>query len=370
MSANQMFAPVSESVARGIDGLQISAAVPQDLADLAFELGMNAVAGVDVVHDITQEGSGAQAFTLLHFLHLQDSAARKRSFGWVQASIWGLEEPESFLHAGLRTRFATDLYEYAANERRQVFITTHEDDFVRNANHTVVVSPSRSGSSIATLETRDALAASAKQRITSFRHPLMTHPDTPIVIVEGKTDKQYLTQAIREADLRPRWILVSPDEDLEVGASGDGLLNYIKTNKSALRSRPDGAFILALKDWEDGKKTSSLDGALKEHPYSRSIVCPESLCNPELGQSFVGIERYLPVDLIQQVANPKYLSTNNVSNSIGIERSHLNTIKPRLATKAQTGATVGEFMVGLVEWINKLVEETLAEVPIDAYLPS
>ncbi|MCR8694042.1 ATP-binding protein [Rhodococcus sp. AB351] len=367
-AANQMFAPVSDSVARGIDGLRISAAVPQDLADLAFELGMNAVANSEFVHDITQEGSGAQSFTLLHFLHLQDNAARKRNFGWVQASIWGLEEPESFLHAALRTRFATDLSQYAKNERRQVFITTHEDDFVRNSSSAVVVSPGKPGSTIRKLETREALAVSTKQRITSFRHPLMTHPDTPLVVVEGRTDKIYLTEAIRASNIRPRWILISPDEDLESGSSGDGLLNYVKTNKSALRARPDGAFILALKDWEDGSKSGPLDRALREHPHSKSIVCPTELCNPNLGETFVGIERYLPTELIQLHADKRKLNTNMESGVIGIDRRHLDSLKPKLAQAISQGEFVGKFMIELVKWIDRQVEDTLTDVPIEVYL--
>lgn len=218
-AANQMFEPVSQSVAKGIEGLAVSAAVPQDLGDLAFELGLNAISGADIIHDLNQEGSGAQSFTLLHFLDLQDGAARKRSFGWVQASIWGLEEPESFLHAGLRTRFADDLRRYAESDRRQAFITTHDDDFVRTAPAAVVVSMDTGGSKAVRVESRDALSQSARARITSYKHPLVTYPDDPLVIVEGRTDKIYLMAAIRSANLRPRWRVISPDDDFEVGSS-------------------------------------------------------------------------------------------------------------------------------------------------------
>ncbi|MCZ4536508.1 AAA family ATPase [Gordonia terrae] len=368
-AANQMFGPVSKSVSKGIDGLSISAAVPQDLGDLAFDLGMNAIAGTDIIHDLTQEGSGAQAFTLLHFLDLQDNSARKRSFGWVQASIWGLEEPESFLHAGLRTRFADDLRQYASSERRQAILTTHDDDFVRSSSTALVVSMEAGGSRALHTTTRDALAQSTRARITSYRHPLVTHPDDPLVVVEGRIDKVYLAAAVRKANMRPRWRIISPDEDLELGTSGDALQQYFQMNQAALGARPDRAFVLALKDWEDAGKSGKLDKSLKSHQFSRTIVCPTEFCNPDLGQKFVGVERYLPTDLIIKVASESAIEKNVKTGVLGIDRQHLDSIKAELCELVRSGQfDVGDHMVDLVRWIDNQVEEVMDNVPVENFL--
>lgn len=367
-AANQMFEPVSKSVSKGISGLEISAAVPQDIGDLAFDLGMNAIAGTNVIHDLSQEGSGAQAFTLLHFLDLQDNAARKRSFGWVQASIWGIEEPESFLHAGLRSRFSSDLQGYSQTERRQVILTTHDGDFVRSAPKAVVVSAQPTGSQVSVTTSRDALERATKLRITAYRHPLVTHADDPLVIVEGKTDKTYLSAAIRRAGIRPRWRLVSPDEDLEPDSSGDALLNYLRVNKSALAARPDRAFVLALKDWEDAGKSGPLNKALSVHPFSKTIVCPAALCNPELGQKFVGIERFLPTSEILSIADPAHLAKGVADDVYGIDKTHLNDIKKLLESSALNGSDVGDHMEQLVRWVDEQVNNVLKEIPIDQFI--
>ena len=50
-------------------------------------------------------------------------------FGWKKASLWAFEEPESFLHAGLRSRFAQDLAEYAGQDKRQIIVNTHHEEF-------------------------------------------------------------------------------------------------------------------------------------------------------------------------------------------------------------------------------------------------
>ncbi|WP_280391051.1 AAA family ATPase [Nocardia brasiliensis] len=367
-AANQMFEPVSKSVSEGINGLKISAAVPQDLGDLAFDLGMNAIVGTNIAHDLVQEGSGAQAFALLHFLDLQDGAARKRSFGWVQASIWGLEEPESFLHAGLRTRFAADLQQFTASDRRQAFITTHDDDFVRSSANALIVSSTLNGSQVKDSASRDALAQSARLRITSYRHPLVTYTDDPLVVVEGRTDKIYLSAAIRKANLRPRWKMISPDEDFETGSSGEALQKYFSMNQAALAARPDAAFILALRDWEDAGKESKFDHTLAAHPFSKAIVCPSALCNPLLGKRFVGIERFLPEDLIESVATSLLLDRNVETGVLGIDRRELELIKPKLAKVVEDGEDVGKYMVELVMWINGQVEENLSRIPVDRFL--
>ncbi|MET9212353.1 MULTISPECIES: ATP-dependent nuclease [unclassified Nocardia] len=365
-AANQMFEPVSRFVSEGIQGLQISAAVPQDIGELAFELGMNAIANTDIAHELAQEGSGAQAFALLHFLDLQDSAARKRNFGWAQASIWGLEEPESFLHAGLRTRFASDLRRYSESERRQSLLTTHDDDFVRAAPNALIVSASTGGSHVAMSSSRSALETTAKLRITSFRHPLVTFADEPLLLVEGRTDKIYLTAAIKKANMRPRWRIVSPDDDLENGTSGDALLSYLKSNTAALSARPDEAFILVLRDWEDRKAEDKYSKALSCHQFSRAITCPEELCNPKLGQRFVGIERYLPDELIRDTTTKLEIGIED--GVLGIDRTQLERIKPELASRVELGADIGHHMIDIIEWLDLEFEKTLSAVPVDRFL--
>lgn len=371
-TADQLFEPVSKSVSKGISGLTVSAAVPQDIVDLAFDLGMNAIANNDYVHDLTLEGSGAQSFTLLHFLELQHNAARRRSWGWTQASIWGFEEPESFLHSGLRTRFARDLREYSQDERKQTFLTTHDDDFVRESSSAVVVYPGAPGGTGSTMESkpsRDALAESSRARITSYRHPLATFPDEPLVIVEGKTDKMYLASALEAAGIRPRWRLIAPDEDLEAKTSGQALQSYLKMNQSALGARAYKAFLIALRDWEDStKKVGELTKALEVHPYSYAVNCPANLSNPDLGERFVGIERFLPTSLITSIADPAKLDKNMSTGVLSISRDYLESIKPRLVSEVFNDRhAAGPYLENLAKWIDNQVEQQLSTVPFDQF---
>src|SRR3546814_5309516 len=50
-----------------------------------------------------------------------------RQFGWRQATVWAVEEPESGLHHDLQTRLSKKLIEWTSDQGRrlQVFTTTH-----------------------------------------------------------------------------------------------------------------------------------------------------------------------------------------------------------------------------------------------------
>ncbi|HEX2343851.1 MAG TPA: hypothetical protein VHI98_25495, partial [Vicinamibacterales bacterium] len=61
-------------------------------------------------------------YLLIHFLDTQFS----QGFGWHQATIWALEEPESFLHADLKNQLASFLVDATRQPRFQALVTTHE----------------------------------------------------------------------------------------------------------------------------------------------------------------------------------------------------------------------------------------------------
>src|SRR5205085_771315 len=111
----------------------------------------------------------------------------------------------SFLHAALRSRFAHDLREYADYERRQVLVTTHQDEFIRIGDHAWTAKLDGGSTTFTRDPAQAAVLESSRLRVTSFQHPLLTWAEVPLVIVEGTTDAQYLRAAVLEAQLRPRW---------------------------------------------------------------------------------------------------------------------------------------------------------------------
>ncbi|WP_165691595.1 ATP-dependent nuclease [Mycobacterium numidiamassiliense] len=364
----RMFGDVSAAVSRGLPGLGIQPDLPVDFADLVFNLGVQASTVGDVARAPEFEGSGVQSLLLLHVLNLADRTHRASGFGWIQASIWAIEEPESFLHAGLRIQFATDLGKYAEDPKRQIFVTTHQDEFVRTSEFAWLTTKDPD-TSLQRMPVREALVVSAKAAISTYSHPLFTFASDPIVIVEGAFDDIYLRAAIEQGNLKPRWRLISPKAAFGDDYTGDAIHQYLKYNKQVVASRPDAAPVVVLRDWE-AKDSAKYEAVLGVHPYSACFTAPAALSNPALGESFVGIERFLPTDFVTSVVSITTLGreTGAADAPYSIKRPKLEAAKRRLANNAEQGDPVGPFMIGLASWIDTKIGEILSEVPSSAFL--
>ncbi|ORB29503.1 hypothetical protein BST38_14810 [Mycolicibacterium parafortuitum] len=364
----RMFGEVSRAVSRGLPGVGIEPDLPADFADLVFNLGVRAATTGDVARAPEFEGSGAQSLLLLHVLNLADRTHRGNGFGWIQASVWAVEEPESFLHAGLRARFSQDLRDYAADPKRQIFVTTHQDEFVRISD---VAWLAKKGPEtvLHRMTARDALTESTRGSIVSYAHPLFSFATEPIVIVEGRIDELYLRAAIQEAGLKPRWRLVPPGAVLGEDHTGDAIHPYLKYNKPVIASRPDVAPVIVLRDWE-AKDKQKYDDVLGVHPFSECLVPPAGIANPALGDSFRGIERFLPTDFITAVIPEKTLGreSGEPDAPYSIKRKTLEDEKAKLAARAKNGAPVGPYMQELAIWIDTQISEILQRVPSSAFL--
>lgn len=364
---HRMFGDVSKAVSRGLPGVGIEPDLPADFADLVFNVGVRARTG-DVARAPEFEGSGAQSFLLLHVLNLADRTYRGAGFGWIQASVWAVEEPESFLHAGLRVRFSEDLRAYADDSIRQIFVTTHQDEFVRISDF-AWLAKKEPDTVLHRMAARDALVESTKSSISSYAHPLFTFASEPIVIVEGRSDEIYLRAAIQEADIRPRWRLISPGAVLGDDYTGDAILNYLKFNKPVVASRPDIAPVIVLRDWE-ASDMQKYNNALAVHPFSKCLVPPSSITNPSLGETFVGIERFLPTDFITSVIPEQTLGRESGEEGAPylINRPILEAAKSKLADRAESGAPVGPYMQNLATWIDDQITSILKGVPSSAFI--
>lgn len=365
---DRMFGDVTDSMRQGIPSISVSADLPTDFADLVFSVGVKAITDGENARPPEFEGSGTQSFMLLHVLDLADRTRRGGGFGWVQASIWALEEPESFLHSGLREQFSVDLRNYAEDSRRQVIVTTHMDEFIRVAD-SAWVTERRPDTTFSKMSAREALLNTNRRSITSFSHPLFSFPTEPVVIVEGKFDHIYLRTALLQAGMRPRWRLLSPAVAFGEDIGGSAVLEYLKYNKQVIASRPERAPVIVLRDWE-AKDKSKYDRVLKVHPFSTCLVAPEELVNPQLDESFVGIERYVSTDLVDKVVPSRKIGREHGGQDARytIKRSTLESHKSALAAAAENENLIGIHMTDLAKWLDAKVAEILNSVPAESFV--
>lgn len=339
--------------------------IPKDFAELAFQLGISTVTESGLRQAPDLQGSGTQSYMLYHVLDLVDRSAFEVDFGWTKAVVWAIEEPESFLHAGLRTRLAEDLASFSNAERRQVFLTTHEPEFQRVADEVWVVTRQGAATSFERIPAREAVVHSSRLRISSYEHPLFLSPDRPLVIVEGNSDVAYLRAAVEASGLKPMWTMVSLSDLERERSGGSDVEAYLRANAAVLRSRPLHAPVIVLRDWEDNERTlQKFSKALEPHETSCVVKPSAALCNPDLSQKFRGIERFVTTEAVESVLSdvvrPKSMS---VRLPLQIDKKDLDDRKHELLEAVVDSGDPGPFMVDLIEWLDGEVRAAVGEAP-------
>jgi len=306
-SKEDIFKSIGETSATLIKSLQssiheacpeigsIRLATPTSWQDLIFAFGYKLKMDESELDDSAQ-GSGIQSFLMLETLSLIDRDYFQK-FGWKQAAIWAVEEPESSLHTSLEARVAAYLADLA-NEtegRLQILGTTHSDLMLQSADRTVFVSMSKGESSFGVTDKRAVLQEAARLGISRWTHPIHCNPLQPLILVEGKFDWAFLEEALKTI-AQSKEIIVSYLEQLQGGGTTggvDALLQYIRANAAAIKARVTDAPVIILLDWDAAKKEVEFKKSFGPSDPCKVLVWPETAFNPKLGKAFHGIERHM-----------------------------------------------------------------------------
>lgn len=292
---------------------ELSLTVPTDLSQLlfAFKPQMKVRGGEKL--DSLQHGSGVQSYLTYRMLHFLDTRYSSK-FGWHQATIWAIEEPESFLHQSLQHKMADFFSEIGRDERFQVFTTTHNDIFARYSSSGLLFTLDNGKTNALTTDSTYLIELLSKKGIVSFVHPLHYSVRKPLLLVEGITDKRYLENYYRVTKLVNPWD-VRAIEEIDPGSNlkgVDGLGSYLNSNISVLKTRAIDSPIIVVIDWnENNTKIEKINRALSVHQPSTAVQWPEANANPQLDESFTGIERFLSTSIIEKAGVEGILSLKN-----------------------------------------------------------
>jgi len=261
---------------------------------MAFTFGYRLGQGDFELADAVQ-GSGIQSLLMLETLYLIDRDYFQK-FGWKQAAVWAVEEPESSLHTSLEARVASFLSSIAAdpNSRLQVLCTTHSDLMIQYSG-SVVVATKNGAETVCELSTnpRDALEKVSHAGISRWTHPVLFSPLDPIILVEGKFDQEFLDEAFKHIRPKRRLRVVDlPALDSSEGGGGvERMRQYVKEHANAIKSRQPVAPVLVLLDWDAAPKREQFAKLIDAPDVYKVLAWPEQALNPNVGKSFKGIER-------------------------------------------------------------------------------
>ncbi|GGA73614.1 hypothetical protein GCM10011521_09660 [Arenimonas soli] len=246
-------------------------------------------------------GSGHQAFFLMNLLREIDTDY-SRQFGWRQACIWAVEEPESGLHHDLQTRIARQFYEWVGDgaRRLQIFTTTHSPVIAMSADSGCLVELADTTSVLTAMPVPELVRQAEDRGVTTYLHPALAFPFNPVVIVEGETDELVLNHVARiygRANLR---FVTLPRIESGEPTGLDAFAPYLKNNQKLLSKRQKDAPLIILLDWEaSNEQLKKIRLAYGDGSEDYVVRCNRTFVNPLLGESFRGLERYYPEVVIK-----------------------------------------------------------------------
>lgn len=208
---------ISEEVSEKI-GIESMLTIPENLSDLFRTLvfkTMNKESEKSVPLDLRGDGIQVRHIPII-LKYIADEDQKTRNQGSMKIStIWGFEEPENGVELSKAFEMANEFLQYANDI--QMFITTHSPAFYMKSsnektrvfyvtqndkNEGTKVSSSATGMSIGEkmglMPIVAPYIAEQEKKISASKKLLEENVfcDVPTIMVEGKTDKQYLELAI------------------------------------------------------------------------------------------------------------------------------------------------------------------------------
>ena len=364
-AADALMGPVTDELKASTARIsRVELGTPTDWGELLWAFGLRMQTGGAGGREAVLHGSGLQSALAYAILHMLD-ANLGSDFGWRRGAIWAVEEPESFLHADLQAQLAEAFSRYSNSDRLQILFTTHNTAFLGVADTGISVGMPGTSSHVSMQPRSDLLELALSGGVTPYTHPLHVGSVKPLLLVEGRDDRELIIRAYRDSG-DPCPYDIKAMEDLEPTMSGgvEQIQTYLNNNRSALRARPASSPVVVLLDHEvkEGRR-ASIEKALSGHPTSICRSMPPSERTPDLKDEVPGIEAYLSLDFYRAAESSIGLALITPSGGssagwmLGIEKAELGARKQDIHKLLRVRNDPNDIapLTKLVPWISKLL---------------
>jgi energy-coupling factor transporter ATP-binding protein EcfA2 len=349
-TAARMVEPVVAEIREWCPGLEkVELATPEGLAAMLAPSIFRAVIGPTAKVKDTALGAGVQALLMFQVLHKLVDSSEFRGFGWKQAAVWAIEEPESSLHRDQQLRLASLLRSYAEKEARfQVLYTTHCEVFIYSATSGFAVTQEESKTVARSRRISELADEAAGGMVSGWTAPALKFPLDTLVLVEGQTDRRVLSHAaqLTGASGDSLRFCVPSQLDPSLGSDGvDQIIAFLKLHRGELRQRLRSHPLLILVDWE--VSDSNLQTLLRKYGDCASLCVKrmeEAWADPRIGQSFRGIERFFSARILEAAEAQGIISLarGGAGELVVMDKKKFEAAKSRLAELFVAEASVSD----------------------------
>ena len=358
-AAGRVFSELEAKIKNTLSNIEsLRAGLPKNWLSWIQELGFRFTTLSGGIVDEEAQGAGAQSYLFFVLLCFVARKTRAYGFGWRQGEIWGIEEPEIYLHQDLAvqcSRLFTDISTVRGpyDAPVQILLTTHSPQFISSMSVKLPVTIGQDGYTTFPPQV-DLNTWPVLQGIVPYTHPLFTDLGKRLIIVEGKDDKRVFSKFLNDTRRQNIYKLVCVS-DLTHGAAGDNsdnqMIEYIKKNAAPLAIRAASGGLIALFD-VNVKPPQVISGRTRvqeaisafriQGNVLAKIVClREYSPNPQLDESFSGIERFLPAKTVIEFCRIKGID-------LAVTKASTYTLPPKEIQKfmAQKSHLINSFCAG------------------------
>jgi predicted ATP-dependent endonuclease of OLD family len=315
--ATQILKPISDEMVKADQTIvDVNIGTPNEIVELLNTVSYQIKLKSGVVLNEKFQGNGMQSILLYSILYLIDRNYH-RKFGWKIATVWAIEEPESFLHFDLENQLANYFSENAGNlnERFQIFSTTHSNVFPQYADAHYLVEKKQEiinnyWTECKKMNMHEFLFKLQELNISASVNILSLYPMEKIIILEGERDEYIFSEIVKTLGLQKIKVFSISrllNDQKRVGDTQIELL--INSNINIIKRRTVHNYIIMIFDWDKDKK--------KINKLTKRITTPNKIIQLDiekrtklLDKSFRGIEAFYPIEYIQELhnANPGLIS--------------------------------------------------------------
>jgi len=316
----------------------------------------------------TMQGSGIQSLLMFNTLYLIDKDYFQK-FGWKQAAIWAIEEPESSLHFNLEVQVGEFLSKIANSQdsRLQVIATTHSEIVIQQSDKCYYVKKTPNGSECESEQISTILDKLSKEGVSGWQHPILKNPLKPLIILEGKKDVEFLKKVsefskyniLNKAEICSLEDITLSEHNETEGV--DAMVKYIKSNVKVIKNRNKKYPVIIVLDWDAKQKENEIKRYFTDGDPIKVIVWEENNANPKLGKEFKGMERFLSDRIMNIIKNkhPEILMFNETTKKFVISSSY-NELKDKASKliREELKESDLEFARHILEQLANVIKET------------